>query len=122
MNIDDIQSMHESTDLPLKHYVLTPDGIIKEFSTPEAMTVANGSRRLPDLAGVDAHYVQIQVDDTDGENVQVKAAGAKISFDEAGHFIQAGELATEKEISSFAYETCVQLALGPRYAATGSNH
>lgn len=116
-------AMSQAEELPpLKHYLLTTTGDIKEFSTPEAMRVADGSRRLPEFANSDLHYVQIQVDDSDAENVQVRAAGAKISFDDSGQFTQAGELVTEKEISEFAYETCVQLALGPRYSGVGLNH
>lgn len=101
--------------MQIKHYILTNDGRIAEFSTEEAFKVANRLSALPQFADSRQRYVQVQFDELDGpvtEKVKVRIAGAYVSFDGQGHLSETdapGE--NDNAISNFEHETCVQLAL-----------
>lgn len=101
--------------MQVKHYILTNDGRITEFSTEEAFKVANGLSALPQFADTRQRYIQVQYDEPEGQEtdkLQVKIAGAYVSFDAAGKLREAGSPADgEEPISRFEHDTCVQLAL-----------
>jgi len=108
--------------MQVKHYILTDDGRIAEFSTEEAFKVANRLSALPQYADSRQRYVQVQFDDPDEvelDRLKVRVAGAYISFDNQGRLSDADAPAeNESAISHFENETCVQLALR---AALGEN-
>lgn len=104
----------------IKHFVLTDDGHIREYSSEEAFSVVNGLKSIPELADLKVRYLQVRFDELQEEdNMQVVTAGAAIRFDEEGRLCEADNLAIEAPseseeatpISAFEQETCVQLAL-----------
>lgn len=103
--------------MEVKHFILTNDGRIEQFSTEEAYMVANGISALPQFADSRLRYVQVQFDPEaqtlfEEEPLQVRTAGAYVRFDEKGMLVGAGDSeAGEEVISYFEHETCVQLAL-----------
>ena len=109
-------------DMQVKHYILSNDGHIAEFSTEEAFKVANRLSTLPQFADSRQRYVQVQFDELDEaapDTLKVRIAGAYVSFDDQGRLSNADAPAeNDNAISSFEHETCVQLALR---AALGEN-
>lgn len=102
-------------NMQIKHYILTDDGRIAEFSTEEAFKVANRLSALPQYADSRQRYVQVQFDDPEEamvDSLKVRIAGAYVSFDGQGRLSDANAPEdNESAISSFEHETCVQLAL-----------
>ncbi len=103
-------------NMQVRHYILSNDGRIAEFSTEEAYKVANRLSSLPQYADSRLRYVQVQFDELEGdaapEKLKVRIAGAYVSFDGQGRLSNAdapGE--NDNAISNFEHETCVQLAL-----------
>lgn len=94
------------------HFVLTPDGGLREFSPEQAAQVAAGAGKLPEYAERQVRYVQVTVsDETEGE-LKVVTAGASIKFDREGRLTQAGPIGTsDPRISPFEHDACVQWAL-----------
>lgn len=101
--------------MQVKHYILSNDGRIAEFSTEEAFRVANRLSALPQYADSRLRYVQVQFDELDEslpEELKVRIAGAYVSFDGQGRLNDANAPAeNDNAISNFEHETCVQLAL-----------
>lgn len=102
----------------IKHFVLTDDGRIREYSSEEAFSVANGITRIPELADLKVRYLQVRFDEQqDDDNMQIVTAGAAIRFDADGRLCEADNLEIAEEpqqrapITAFEQETCVQLAL-----------
>ncbi len=104
--------------MQVKHYILSNDGRIAEFSTEEAFKVANRLSSLPQYADSRLRYVQVQFDDQEDvlpDKLKVRIAGAYVSFDKQGRLSDAdAPVETENAISNFEHETCVQLALRSR--------
>jgi hypothetical protein len=102
-------------NMQVRHYILSNDGRIAEFSTEEAFKVANRLSSLPQYADSRLRYVQVQFDDLEDaapEKLKVRIAGAYVSFDDQGRLSNADAPAeNDNAISSFEHETCVQLAL-----------
>ncbi|MGH8454374.1 MAG: hypothetical protein ACRES4_10090 [Nevskiales bacterium] len=102
-------------NMQVKHYILSNDGRIAEFSTEEAFKVANRLSSLPQFADSRQRYVQVQFEEP-GEamhdQLKVRIAGAYVSFDGQGRLSEADAPAeNDNAISHFEHETCVQLAL-----------
>lgn len=102
----------------IKHFVLTDDGRIREYSSDEAFSVVNGITSIPELADLKVRYLQVRFDERQEEDsMQVVTAGAAIRFDNEGRLCEADNLAMSTPaneappISPFEQETCVQLAL-----------
>lgn len=99
------------TAMQTRHFVLTPDGHVREFTPEQAASVASGLSLLPEFARRRIRYLQVNIADS-GENLQVQTAGACIEFDDQGRLSSAGPPANEKErISGFEHEACVQWVL-----------
>lgn len=97
----------------IKHYLLSSDGGIQEFTSEEAARVANGFRTLPQYADSRARYVQVAFDEPDDDDdIRVRTAGACLCFDAHGRLTEAtsGD-DCEETLSRFEHDTCVQLAL-----------
>jgi hypothetical protein len=106
-----------------RHFVLTPDGRIREFSTDQAARVASGARKLPEFADRSLRYLQITVTAEPDEDIRVVTTGASIHFDTEGRMTGAGPLkAAGEPISSFEHDACVQLVLRDLPAAAATYH
>lgn len=100
--------------MPTRHFLLTQNNTIEEFTEEQASRVAAGTDTLPRFADERLRYVQVDFDDTADNNgeLRVRTLGAIISFDEQGRVLQAGSLDDEmEELSHFEHDACVQFAL-----------
>lgn len=97
----------------IKHFVLSDDGHIHEFSSERAFKVANGLDTVPEFADAHVRYVQVQFDEQSNEEpMQVVTAGAMVHFDANGRVLEVGAVAPgSMPITPFEQETCIQLAL-----------
>lgn len=97
----------------VRHFVLTPEGGIREFSTEQAALIAAGAGRVPEYAGRNVRYLQLTVDEADdeGDDLKVQTAGASIRFDDDGRLAEAAPPAAGQQISRFEHDTVVQWAL-----------
>lgn len=97
----------------MKHFIFDTSGI-REFSHEESLKVANGLQSLPEYAGAQIRYLQVQVvhpEDMEDNKVEVRMAGARLTFDTGGQLQNAEALEDEEEVSLFERETCAELAL-----------
>lgn len=102
----------------LKHYVLNVDGSLREFSNEESSKIASGRQSVPEFSNSRVRYVQVQVlepkadaDEAPEVQVEVRLAGAALSFDDEGKLEQAEALNEAEEVSEFERQTCAELAL-----------
>ena len=98
----------------MKHFIFDNIGSIREFSHDESLKVANGLQTVPEFAGREIRYLQVQVvhpEDVDENRVEVRMAGTKLTFDDGGQLQTAEALEDEGEVSLFERETCAELAL-----------
>lgn len=102
------------------HFVLTPEGGVREFSTEQAGMVAAGAGRLPEFAQRRVRYLQVTVSDDAGDEVKVQTTSASIGFDHEGKITDAGPPREDEPISRFELDACVQWALKsvPRLSVT----
>ncbi|MBI2382945.1 MAG: hypothetical protein HYV18_02600 [Gammaproteobacteria bacterium] len=96
-----------------RHFVLTPEGGIREFSAEQAALVAAGARRMPEFAKRQLRYLQVTVlDEPNNEDLRIQTAGACLGFDSDGRLAEARPPDGESEqISRFEHDTCVQWVL-----------
>lgn len=95
-----------------RHFILTPEGGIREFSAEQAGLVAAGAGKLPEFADRRLRYLQITVDDESaGDELQIQTASASIGFDHDGRLTEAGPPRDDEPITRFELDTCVQWAL-----------
>lgn len=96
----------------IRHFLLTQDGGIREFSTDQAALIAAGASRLPEFAERRMRYLQLVMDDeTNGDEIKIQTAGACIGFDAEGRVTDAGPPGENEQISSFEHDAVVQWAL-----------
>lgn len=95
----------------VRHFVLTPDSAVREFSAEQAAAIAAGGGCIPEFAGRQLRYLQLTLNDEviDGE-LKVQTAGARIEFDADGRLSIAAP-ADGSPISRFEHDTVVQWAL-----------
>ncbi|MFA5939926.1 MAG: hypothetical protein WC809_11280 [Sinimarinibacterium sp.] len=95
-----------------RHFVITPEGGIREFSAEQAAQIATGTDRVPEFAGHDLRYLQLTLESKgDSNEVRVQTAGAHIRFDDNGRLAEAGPPAGGEPISRFEHDAVVQWAL-----------
>lgn len=97
-----------------KHFLLTNDDRLEEFSDEEAARVANGSGLLPQFAESRVRYVQVAFDDDANEEGELKVytMGAIVGFDTDGRLSETeSEEQDQQPLSSFEQDACVQFAL-----------
>lgn len=99
--------------MTIRHFLLTHEGSIEEFSEEEAVRVATGDTSLPRFADKRVRYLQVAVEELDeGGQIQVRTLGAVIGFDAEGRLHEAGMPDGEAEtVSYFEHDACVQFAL-----------
>lgn len=96
----------------IRHFVLTPEGGIREFSPEQAALIAAGNEILPEFAGHDLRYLQLTLNDnaSSGE-LKIQTAGASIHFGVDGRLEQAGPPNEETPITHFEHDAVVQWVL-----------
>jgi hypothetical protein len=96
----------------IRHFLLTKDGGIREFSTEQAALIAAGASRLPEFAQSRLRYLQLTLDDepNNGE-LKVQTSGACIGFDAEGRVTEASAPGENEQISRFEHDAVVQWAL-----------
>lgn len=94
-----------------RHFILTPEGGIREFSAEQAGLVAAGAGKLPEFADRRLRYLQVTVDDASDDELQIQTATASLGFDGDGRLTEAGPPRDDEPITRFELDTCVQLAL-----------
>ena len=75
--------------MEVRHFVLAPDGAIREFSPAEAALIAAGSNKLPEFAERRVRYLQVSWDDEAAAEMKIQTAGAAIKFDADGRLAEA---------------------------------
>jgi hypothetical protein len=106
------------------HFVLLPDGKVREFSEELAAKIATGAGRMPEFADRRLRYLQITVSaEPQDEDIKIVSAGASICFDHSGRLTEAAPLKVEgDQISPFEHDACVQWALRDVPAAAATRH
>ena len=94
-----------------RHFVLTMDGGIREFTAEQAALVAAGTEPVPEFADRRVRYLQVTVDDENGSELRIQTAGAAIEFDHSGKMTQAGPPTAEEQITRFEHDAVVQWAI-----------
>ncbi|MGH8505212.1 MAG: hypothetical protein ACRETM_04520 [Stenotrophobium sp.] len=96
----------------IRHFLLTQDGGIREFTVEQAALIAAGASRLPEFAERRVRYLQLTVDDesSNGE-LKVQTAGSCIRFDAEGRLTESTPPAENEQISRFEHDAVVQWAL-----------
>lgn len=104
--------MDKSMSTQIRHFLLTQDGGIREFSTEQAALIAAGASRLPEFAESRLRYLQLTVDDeANSGELKIQTAGACIKFDAEGRLTEASAPAENEQISRFEHDAVVQWAL-----------
>lgn len=102
----------QAMSMQVRHFVLTPEGGIREFSMEQAALIAAGASRVPELADRRVRYLQLTVDDSaDSGELKVQTAGASILFDAEGRLTEASPPSDAEQISRFEHDAVVQWAL-----------
>lgn len=116
-NYSDVKHEAACADISImatRHFILTNDGSIEEFSEEEASQVASGSSVLSQFADSRLRYVQVAFEEETDRNgeLKVRTMGAVITFDGEGRVNGAGSPSKKSEaLSRFEHDACVQFAL-----------
>jgi hypothetical protein len=105
-----------------RHFVLTQDGAVREFTAEQASMIAAGANRLPEFAERRLRYLQVSFDADQETDIKVQTAGAAIQFDADGRLAEAVPPADDEKITRFEHDTCVQWALRGVTPATPTVH
>lgn len=100
--------------MSVRHFLLSNEGAMEEFSEDEASAVVEGRQDMPRYADQQLRYVQVSFDDQANEQgeIQVKTMGAIIKFDEAGRLAEADQARdAQDELNEFEHDACIQFAL-----------
>lgn len=100
--------------MSVRHFLLTDDGTMEEFTDAEANAVVEGAQELPRYADQQLRYVQVSFDDqaNDQGEIQVKTLGAIVGFDDVGRLARADQTRdAQDELNEFEHDACVQYAL-----------
>ncbi|MGH8457189.1 MAG: hypothetical protein ACRETW_07720 [Stenotrophobium sp.] len=96
----------------VRHFLLTHDGLIREFSMEQAALIAAGASRLPEFAESRVRYLQLTVnDESNNGELKVQTAGSCIRFDAEGRLTESAPPGENEQISRFEHDAVVQWAL-----------
>ncbi|PTU30814.1 hypothetical protein [Stenotrophobium rhamnosiphilum] len=96
----------------VRHFLLTQDGGIREFSTDQAALIAAGASPLPEFAESRLRYLQLTLDDTSSKGeLKVQSAGACVRFDAEGRVTETTAPGENEQITRFEHDAVVQWAL-----------
>lgn len=105
-----------------RHFILTPEGGLREFSAEQAASVAAGANVLPEFADQRLRYVQVTVTEPNSREIQVRTAGACVRFDAEGRMAEALPPSKDEAISSFEHDAVIQWMLRETPAASATFH
>lgn len=105
-----------------RHFILTPEGGLREFSAEQAASVAAGANVLPEFADQRLRYVQVTVTEPNSREIQVRTAGACVRFDAEGRMAEALPPSKDEAISSFEHDAVIQWMLRETPAASAVFH
>jgi hypothetical protein len=105
-----------------RHFLLTQDGAVREFSAEQAALIAAGANRLPEYAQRRLRYLQVTLNSVQDAEIKVQTAGAAIEFDADGRLTEAAPPRDDEKISRFEHDACVQWALRTVAAPTPIVH
>ena len=95
-----------------RHFILTPEDGIREFSAEQAALIAAGGSKVPEYAGRNLRYLQlILMDEVTNGELKVQTSGASIKFDAEGRLKSADPPSESEQISRFEHDAVVQWAL-----------
>lgn len=94
-----------------RHFVVTKDGSIREFSAAQAASIGSGTSCVPEFADSDLKYLQVSWISQSDNEIRVQTAGASIHFDAKGRLSETHPVADMDRIARFQHDTCVQWAL-----------
>lgn len=107
----------------VRHFLLTTEGQVREFSAEMAARVASGTGTLPEFARRRVRYLQVSVSDATDDELRVVTASASIRFDADGRLTEAGPIDEKSgSISEFEQDACVQWALKDLPAVATTQH
>jgi len=96
----------------VRHFLLTQDGGIREFSTEQAALIAVGASPLPEFAESRLRYLQLTLDDDSSKGeLKVQSAGACVRFDAEGRVTETTPPGENEQITRFEHDAVVQWAL-----------
>lgn len=97
----------------VRHFVLTREGGIHEFTAERAAQIAAGADCLPEFADSRVRYLQVQVsmDDETSADLKIQTAAASIQFDHDGKMTKASPPSPEEQVSRFEHDAVVQWAI-----------
>ena len=108
--------------MQIRHFVLSSNGSIREFSPEQAALIASGADRLPEFAAQRVRYLQLTLDDAADTELKIQTAGACIRFDADGRMTEAAPPTEDETFSRFEHDACVQWALKDLPAAPITFH
>lgn len=94
-----------------RHFVLTQEGAIREFSAEQAANIAAGGGLMPEFADRRMRYLQVVFEADQDAEIRVRTAGAAIQFDAEGRLTEAEAPSEGEVITRFEHDACVQWAL-----------
>lgn len=97
--------------MSIRHFVLTSEGRIHEFTAEQASLIAARADSLPEFADSRVRYLQVTVDEGTTSEIRVQTAGASIQFDSDGKLLQASPPAADEMLSGFEHDAVVQWAI-----------
>lgn len=100
-----------TTSVTTRHFLLTQDGAVREFSAEQAALIAAGANRLPEYAQRRLRYLQVTFNSIQDSEIKVQTAGAAIEFDADGRLTEAAPPRDDEKITRFEHDACVQWAL-----------
>ncbi len=107
----------------IRHFILTPEGGIREFTADQAAGIAAGAAHLPEFANRDLRYLQLSLQDSRNKGeLKIQTAGARIHFDEYGPMTEAGPPTDKEPITHFEHDAVVQWVLRDVPAAAPTFH
>lgn len=107
----------------IRHFILTPEGGIREFTADQAAGIAAGASRLPEFANYDLRYLQLTMhDNVKSGELKIQTAGARVHFDGDGRMTEASPPAETEPITHFEHDAVVQWVLRDVPAAAPTFH
>src|SRR3569623_2083478 len=106
-----LDQLETAMSTQVRHFLLTQDGGIREFSTEQAALIAVGASPLPEFAESRLRYLQLTRDDDSKGELKVQSAGACVRFDAEGRVTETTAPGEDEQISRFEHDAVVQWAL-----------
>jgi hypothetical protein len=107
----------------IRHFILTPEGGIREFTADQAAGIAAGASKIPEFANRDLRYLQLtMMDNVQSGELKIQTAGARVHFDGDGRMTEAGPPVESEPITHFEHDAVIQWVLRDVPAAAPTFH